>query len=281
MAEADLREHLSRQTNLPIGLVDVSALEQGFDAARSQLAQVVDSGAKIVLFDTLTDQHLATIGKLLASVQEQEHKPLFVAGSSGVDYALTKHWRSTNAVAAPLDSTSVITAAKPIDRVLVISGSCSPVTGRQIRWAVENGFANFAINADATVNYSVEPMVETLQSGRSAIVHTCNGPDDPRFTTAKSESFNISAFLGRILRDVVGAGYVRRVAVFGGDTSGSVARSLGIDALEYAGSLEPGAPLCRVRSRHDVVNGLEIAFKGGQVGYDNFLNTVLRGRQNQ
>jgi uncharacterized protein YgbK (DUF1537 family) len=48
--------------------------------------------------------------------------------------------------------------------------------------------------------------------------------------------------------------------------------------LEYAGPLEPGAPLSTIRSGDRDIDGLEIVFKGGQVGYDDFFNTVLSGR---
>jgi uncharacterized protein YgbK (DUF1537 family) len=272
MSEADLREHLSRQTNLPSGLVNVIALKKGFEAARTQLSQSVDSGAKIVLFDTLTDEHLATIGKLITSVQEQEGKPLFVAGSSGVDYALTKHWRSTSGTPQMLGT------VKRTDRILAVSGSCSPVTGRQINWALDHDFADFALNSGTQINSSAQSIIAALRSGRSAILHTCCGPNDPRLNSVKADASNLGIMLGKILSDVVKSRCVHRVAIFGGDTSGQVAHSLGIDALEYVGPLEPGAPLCRVRSRHEAVNGLEIVFKGGQVGYDNFLNTVLKGR---
>ena len=46
------------------------------------------------------------------------------------------------------------------------------------------------------------------------------------------------------------------------------------------GPLEPGAPLCVVRSQESAVDGLEITFKGGQVGYDDFFGTLLSGRCN-
>jgi uncharacterized protein YgbK (DUF1537 family) len=287
MTEADLREHLARQTNVPVGLVDVLALENGFDAARAQLSQVVSSGARIVLFDTLTEDHLATVGRILSSVQDEEQKPLFVAGSSGVDYALTKHRRSNDAAPGSAKTTSTPTTVKPADGVLVISGSCSPVTGRQIRWGLENGFADFGLDAaalgfantsDARKAQLVQEIIQALNSHHSAIVQTCCGPNDPRLTSTIAHASPIGGMLGDLLRDVVHSRAVRRIAVFGGDTSGCVARSLGIDALEYMGPLEPGAPLCRVRSRDADVEGLEIVFKGGQVGYDDFLNTVLQGR---
>jgi uncharacterized protein YgbK (DUF1537 family) len=68
---------------------------------------------------------------------------------------------------------------------------------------------------------------------------------------------------------------VRRAAVAGGDTSGYVAREIGIDALEMSAPLAPGAPLCVARSRRAEVDGVEFTFKGGQVGHDDFFATLL------
>jgi uncharacterized protein YgbK (DUF1537 family) len=52
---------------------------------------------------------------------------------------------------------------------------------------------------------------------------------------------------------------------------------LAIDALEMIGPLQPGAPLCVARSRQPDVDGLEIVFKGGQVGYDDFFGALRSG----
>ena len=88
----------------------------------------------------------------------------------------------------------------------------------------------------------------------------------------------LGTILGRILRKLLHTCQLRRVAVTGGDTSGRVARTLGIDALEMAGPLAPGAPLCAIRSADAAIDGVEITFKGGQVGHDDFFGTLLRGR---
>jgi len=297
MKESDLREHLSRQTALPVGLIDVLALARGDDSVFAQLSRVTNAGEKVVLFDTLTMEHLATVGKVIGKIQEREDKPLFVAGSSGVESALTTYWRSIElASSRAADTNATADAVQPVDRILVISGSCSPVTGRQIHWGVEHGCDDFrldtaALCASKTSNDAAnvtKRIISTLNSGRSAIVHTCCGPNDPRFVATETGTRageagvqKLGVLLGQVLRDVVDSQSVRRVAVFGGDTSGCVARSLGIDALEYVGPLEPGAPLCRVRSHDDAVDGLELVFKGGQVGYDDFLGTILHGRSNR
>ncbi len=259
MTEADLRVHLSQQTERPIGLVDVVALDAGYETAAAQLERIVGQAGSIVLFDVLTDAHLTTVGRLIVEAQEREGKPLFVGGSSGVEYALNKHWEGC--ANGPVPAT-----IQTVDRVLVVSGSRSPVTARQVAWAVEHDFVDVPFNEATT-----KQVEAALAAGRSVVVHTSRGPvDDPQ---------RVGSVLGQILRDVLRTCRVPRVAVVGGDTSGQVARAVGIEALEFVGPLEPGAPLCRARSSDPAVDGLEITFKGGQVGHDDFFATLLRGRR--
>ena len=76
---------------------------------------------------------LTITGKLLW--QEATHRPLFAVGSSGLTEALITQWQFAGiATPSPKDQ------AKPVDQIFVLSGSCSPVTEGQIRWARANGF---------------------------------------------------------------------------------------------------------------------------------------------
>ena len=54
---------------------------------------------------------------------------------------------------------------------------------------------------------------------------------------------------------------------------------LGIDALEVAARLTPGVPLCRILAAGRPLDGVEIALKGGQMGGENFFETVRAGRR--
>jgi uncharacterized protein YgbK (DUF1537 family) len=280
MTEADLRVHLSRQTSRPVKLVDVLALQNG--KAADELARAERPGS-VVLFDTLTDDDLCTVGRLIWETQQREQKPLFVAGSSGIEYALIKHWQSKGVVSAAQSVAGRLSRPRvqPVDRVLVISGSCAPVTARQITWALEHGFSEVRLDAaalcratcsDADVSGAVKRTLSALDGGQSVVAHT--GPADSRATAA---NHRLGKNLGLILRNVLSAATVQRVAVVGGDTAGEVARSLEIDALEMIAPLQPGAPLCIARSRCGAVDGLEVVFKGGQVGHDDFFGALLSG----
>jgi uncharacterized protein YgbK (DUF1537 family) len=67
------------------------------------------------------------------------------------------------------------------------------------------------------------------------------------------------------------------VAVAGGDTSSYIASKLDIRAVEMIAPAAPGSPLCQVYSEEGTLEGMEIVFKGGQMGGQDFFESVRRG----
>ena len=70
---------------------------------------------------------------------------------------------------------------------------------------------------------------------------------------------------------------MQRIIVAGGDTSSYVARALGIKAVEMLTPLVAGAPLCKAFAPGSPVDGIQVAFKGGQVGSENFFGLLKEG----
>lgn len=260
MGEADLRLVLGKQTDLPVALVDLPTLDAGVETA---WAAITGSPAGVVLFDATTEAHLASIGRLLDRLARDENQPLFIAGSSGVERALLAAGLLSGEVHVPQRPASL-----PPGPVLVISGSRSPVTARQIDAAVAAGFQHVAITPtedEPAIAAAIACAITAHDAGRSVIVQAATG-DLPRAAVA-----DLGRLLGRIAGQILeGCGF-RRVVIAGGDTSGDVARQLGIASLRFAASLAPGAPWCCVQSDRPEVDGGLFAFKGGQVGRDDFL----------
>jgi uncharacterized protein YgbK (DUF1537 family) len=68
------------------------------------------------------------------------------------------------------------------------------------------------------------------------------------------------------------------LVVAGGDTSGRIQELLQIQAIQVATPIGIGAPLCYVYSNQPEINGLEVAFKGGQVGSENYFDLIRRAK---
>jgi uncharacterized protein YgbK (DUF1537 family) len=288
MDEADLGRHLVRQTALPVGLVDFVAMKRG--EGEAALDRAVAEGAAIVSLDVLDAETLAEAGRL---IWERGERPVFAVGSQGVEAALVAHWRG----AGLLPPEPPAARCAPVERIAVVSGSVSPATAGQIAHALDHGFAGIRLDAprladDAAsareIGRAVDAARRALGEGRSPLVYSATGPDDPAVATYREAvaaagldpvlaSERLGAGLGRILREIVlGAGLTRAV-IAGGDTSGHAALQLGIDALTALAPLDPGAPLCRAHGADTALDGLELALKGGQVGRPDFFSAVRQG----
>jgi 3-oxoisoapionate kinase len=209
--------------------------------------------------------------------------PLFCVGSSGLTYALLAAWRRQQVIAGE----PTHTPAAPVTTLLVLSGSCSPVTERQIRTALANGYQGIALHvtrlldeasgaAAAEMERAFREAAAHLHAGRSTIIYSALGPL-PAAAQPGGEALGRRA--GALLRRLLTATGVRRVVLAGGDTSSHAVGELGIHALTWAASLEPGAPLCRAHAQAPELDGLQLVLKGGQVGGDDFFERVRLWRQ--
>lgn len=271
MDEGDLRLHLARQTSLRIGLVDLLALESG--RGQTRLLELAETGAEVVLLDTLNSASLEHGGALVWNGSPAPQA--FVAGSSGLEYALIAHWRAAGLLGAP----PPLLPAPCADRLTVLSGSCSPGTDEQIRWAASNGYAAIALDAAALAAESgyaaagasaVDQAVEALAHGANVVLHSA-GHGAARVALDPAGRDRLAARSGAILDEVITRSGIGRVVVAGGDTSSHAGPALGLDALTFLAPVAPGAPLCRAHSARPERDGLEIVFKGGQCGGPDFF----------
>ena len=278
MNEADLRLHLSKQTKKIIALFDILKISLPEKKSRDAFKKILSEKPDAILFDALNTEHLQRIGKFIDELASSK-KPLFSVGSSGIEMALAAHW---NKKRLPKISVS------PVRQILVGSGSCSPVTSGQIACALKNGFGEVALAAGklSAKNYRVEiqravnAAAKFLQSGRSVIIHTTKSGSDKRITAKlKNNSAKIlGTALGEVLRGALAQMKVQRLCIAGGDTASFAARALGIKALEMIAPLTPGAPLCRAFAPNSPADKLEVVFKGGQVGAENYFGIILKGK---
>lgn len=273
MDEANLLLHLSRQTALSSALLDMVSLSAGLPPEE----------ADILLIDVLDAATQAAAGPLLWNRLRQKSR--FVCGSSGLEYALIPAWRAEGLIG----ERPAFPAAGPVDRIAVVSGSVSPTTERQIRHALENGFAGVTLDPlalsdeanGAAVAAAVESGLAALQEGRSVVLYTALGPAADRggeLDSATGARHRLGRALGRIQSELVARAGLARAVVAGGDTSSHALGEMGIAALTLKMPLPqtPGSPLCIAHG--GAADGLEIALKGGQVGGDDYFSMIRAGR---
>ncbi|WP_184695634.1 four-carbon acid sugar kinase family protein [Rhizobium leguminosarum] len=285
MDEADLALHLSKQTSIPVRLADLVAITAA--DADQRIDQLTSNSEGILLLDVDSEATQAAAGRQLLRVTGRSGG--FVAGSSGVEYALLSAWRQAGLIG---EIGAEFPDIGPVDRLAVVSGSVSPTTERQIRTAAENGFESIALDplelvssGEAAVEAAVQAGVGKLKEGKSVILYTALGPSADRgadIDRLPGARHRLGSSLGTILRRLIEAEGLSRAVVAGGDTSSHALRQLKIDALTTLLPLPqtPGSPLCLAHGDYPPTNGLQIALKGGQVGTDGYFAQIRDGRKN-
>ncbi|ESX16023.1 MULTISPECIES: four-carbon acid sugar kinase family protein [unclassified Mesorhizobium] len=282
MDESDLLIHLSRQTELTSGLVDLATLQS---ASRSEaFDRLLAEGTDIVLVDVDSLETQALAGKEIWRARKPGGS--FVVGSSGIEYALLAEWVSNGTVRAEPEFSPPGAA----DRIAVVSGSCSSTTERQIRHALTDGFDGIEVDPVELVSEASGDAIAraaaagraSLEGGRSVVLYTALGPAADRgddIDRQEGARHKLGRGLGELLRALTIEQKLQRVVVAGGDTSSHALGQMGVDALTVRMPLpaSPGSPLCVAHSRVKAIDGLEVALKGGQVGTDRYFSAIRDG----
>ena len=296
MREADMRRHIGAQTTQRIALLPAPAIACSAEEARAALDQALAANPDALMIDIADEGAQARVGMLLERMAN-EAAPLFVVGSSGVEYALVAFWKAEG----QLPSEVSMPSPGAVDKLLVVSGSCSPVTGAQIAAACADGFAEVALDPVTLIvegdglhaRAAARQVLGLLEAGRSVVVHSSTGAGDPR-EKAVADHFArtgmspeqgrihggraLAVAAGQLLQRVLPDAALRRFVIAGGDTATTAVKMLNIDALEMIAPLTPGAPLCRVLAPNHYLDGREVVLKGGQMGGPSFFSQARAGR---
>ncbi|MGV0745062.1 four-carbon acid sugar kinase family protein [Mycolicibacterium sp. XJ870] len=259
--EADLRLHLGRQLAGEVGVLHVPLLAD--DAAlTAALDNQMNGAASAFIVDAISNGDLVRFGAALRDLQSRVGRPLFAVGSGGLSYGYAAALVRGGPPVVPAPAHGEV--PPPGGPVLAVSGSCSPVTDRQILTAEDAGWFSAHID-DADVS---ERVFAALQQGRHSVVYTARG------ASTGAAAADLSRRLGALALTAVGDGFTHRLLIAGGDTSGEIVSMAGVSAIEIASSIAVAGLLCRTFGESSVLDGAEVVLKGGQVGGDDFFLRV-------
>lgn len=271
MHEADLRRHLAPQGLADIRSLPYTAYGQGLAALQLEIEALLQDEPEALLFDVAEDAQLAEIGAALWS--RARAAPLLAVGPSSVVQAI-----ATQLAARPPAPAAVAPARGP---VLVLAGSLSPVTERQV--AAARSFEKVWLDAGSLAG--PDPLVRAtaarqiaarLASGRNVLACTHRpgqAPADGGGADARELARACADLLARVLADTP----LRRVGIAGGDTSSHAVQALDAWGLSYLAALGPGTALCRLHSDARSLDGVEIMLKGGQMGSEDVFERLVHG----
>jgi uncharacterized protein YgbK (DUF1537 family) len=274
-------------------------LEKGIKRARDHFNGLVKRDIPLILFDTLLERHLNRACEVIWDYVAKR-KIKFCIGSQEIGFGLAKEWKRLGLL-SKIQKKYAQKAARKARKILVVSGSCASVTGRQIEWASTHGFACIRINPAKLLRPAsqkeeiarvFEESISKLKDGKSVVIYSAIGPEDASISKTQKligrlglESQALTHRLGGIFGDLTKAiiceSDVNRVVLVGGDISGRITPKLGIWALQVGRSIGIAAPLCYAYSSYPEIHGIQVALKGGQIGEDSYLGQAKEMRMSQ
>lgn len=292
MHEADLRLHLEAQGLAGIRSVPhtayPSAVEPGAKTGAAEAAaahsaaldawidQIIGSTDGPLLLDLVDESQLPVIGRLIQRAASRA--PLLAVGPSSVQQALARARPEGYAGAAP--ATPLGPANGP---VLVVAGSLSPVTARQI--AACETYTRQALQVErllADDDYAAQQVAlaaATLAQGRNVLVHTDKPAGAVNADQTAATALATARLVAYIVRASAQAGHrLNRIGIAGGDTSSQATLALGLWGLAFRCVLAPGVTVSVARSDDPVTDGVELMLKGGQMGGDRLFDELAAGK---
>ncbi|WP_349677251.1 3-oxo-tetronate kinase [Rhizobium sp. UBA1881] len=265
MTESNLVRVLQQQTALKVGLITRDWVSKGSDQIGAAFTQAAARGEEIVIVDAITDYDLRAIGRAAAGMR-------LITGGSGIALGLPENFRRAGKLRS--QSTAADFAA-PQGKAVILAGSCSAATRRQVSVAIEA--ATPALKLDpldiAAGRTTVDAVVDWVMSATDAIplVYSSSEPDDVR---RAQEALGrdragelIEQLLAQVAARLTSLGYCRFL-VAGGETSGAVVNQLGVQALLIGPEIDPGVPWTVSIGRKEP---LALALKSGNFGGDDFF----------
>ena len=269
MTDANLVRFLARQASSQVGLLSHDMFSDDPDHLVRELRTLADAGARLVITDSCNDQHLLILAQAVAGMR-------LVTGGSGIARYLPDAYRGLGL----LNSTWYEPALPNITgRSLILSGSCSTATNRQVAW-MKSKCPAWKIDVPALMADPVSSLAGVVTWARQ----TPNEPllvystSSPQAVAELQNEFGghviaaaIEAFHASVAESLVAETGVRRLVLAGGETAGAVVQKLGIRALRIGPEICAGVPWTESLGPLP----LALALKSGNFGQEDFFASAL------
>jgi len=263
MQDSNLMRLMTSQATGKAGLIAAAQIDQGAESVRQALDQLAEQGISYVVTDTLHQGHLLTLGEALSDRR-------LVTGGSGLAIGLARQWAT-----AETDAEAEQAGRPRGDRAVVLSGSCSQMTNRQVA-----AYRQLAPACEVEIEHCLEDAegyARQLCDWVEANSHQTMAP--LLFATADAQQLQViqqrygaqrsseavEQLFAAVTRELKQRGW-QRFIVAGGETSGVVAQSLGVTAFHIGPTISPGVPWVR-----DIHQPLSLALKSGNFGDEDFF----------
>ena len=270
MTDPSLVRVLQRQTQHKVGLVQYSIVVKGAQAVRTAIETLRSSGFRHAVLDSITDDHLHTLGEACADLK-------LVTGGSGMAMGLPANFVRQGL----LKTGQHYVLPKVTGPTAVLAGSCSVATQGQVALMKKEHDAfeldPMAIASGKDVAAAALSWAGTRLSERPILIYSTASPEQVSAVQRELGRENagelVERALSKIAQGLVARG-VRRLVVAGGETSGAVVGALGVEGLHIGPEIDPGVPWTFSLGEPT----LALALKSGNFGTPDFFTKAFRAQ---
>ena len=267
MRDSNLMRLLGPQVTKAVGLANRHTVARG--ALRQRLDELKADGVAHVVVDAVSNDDLGLIAEACQDMA-------LLTGGSAVAMPLPGLWLARGLVTK--------TAAADAPRAeaggaIVLSGSCSAMTNRQVADYLAAGHPAFRLDPAQLAQSGAQPALDWLAAqdrNAAPLLYATAEPDAVKqaqmLLGTEAAGQLVEAALATCAVTARGLG-IRRFVVAGGETSGAVAKALGIDRLHIGPEIAPGVPWCFASSAG---HSIAITLKSGNFGQDGFFTQALK-----
>lgn len=274
LAESHMRNHPltpMRDSNL-VGLMEAQAKYRAYVLGLGEIAGW--DGKQKEPFYLVPDYYEDRHGDLIAA--KFGGLP-FLTGGSGLLGALGRRYARLKGADTGLAGRGGAPGAGGADGpAVILAGSCSAVTLRQIADFIKRGYPSYRLLPEKLLDGSQDP--ETVfgwvqEQGADCLVYSSAQPEDLKRSQSLGKELvagKIEETLAAVARTAAEHGY-RRIIVAGGETSGAVTKALGFQSFYIGKSVAPGVPVMAPLENP----GLHLVLKSGNFGQEDFFVRAL------
>ena len=270
MTNSNLIEVLQAQSQVKTGLLPLHTLRSGKSAATEYLSEQISDGSAFFIADAIDEGDVERIAELAATSRL----------STGADYLpiyLARNWQQGQQKSEPL---TLLPPAPGYSAVL--AGSCSPKTNRQLKVFEQQhplyrvDLLEAADNANL-IDEIVEWAADKLSKGPVGIATSADHEGVKRAQKvlgSQGAADLAEGLLGGLTTRLHELG-VRKFVIAGGETSGTVIDTLGIDRLQVSSFDHLGGGYCHATGTEP----MSLVTKAGGAGEEDFFEAALERMQ--
>ncbi len=263
MHDSKLARILSSQSPAKNGHIYYDVIAKGSIAVRKAIEELKADGVNNIIVDVIDDEDLLVIAEATEDFS-------LVTGGSGLAQGIAHRWRERSGKAADLNAAFVVERRKAV----VIAGSCSAMMQKQVAYYKKLA-PSLSINEQACLD---DPeyakivaawVLEHQDQVLAPMVYATRSPSELEENRKKFGDADVSSAIEQMFSRLTGLLADKKVQNFivgGGETSGVVATTLGVDAYLIGRQIDPGVSWVR-----SLDGAYQLVLKSGNFGSVEFL----------